>query len=191
LPCGAGHGDIRETFGTYFASRHRTRLALRQLGFARNDVESLTAGLARCVACEQHEQRRRIHCAPGGHQGWLDTCGVLSKWREVVKDGVAPDSCTADLVACLQRGMRGRTGTARGPPVTRRQGGDAGTGGVGALLGTIHNGGSRAAPPYAHGLRITTRKGEMHENRLSRVLFNNKTCRPCACARYLLRTHLI
>ena len=27
-----------------------------------------------------------------------DICGVLSKWREVVKDGVAPDSCTADLV---------------------------------------------------------------------------------------------
>jgi hypothetical protein len=28
-----------------------------------------------------------------------DIFGVLSKWREVVKDGVAPDSCTADLVA--------------------------------------------------------------------------------------------
>ena len=32
-----------------------------------------------------------------------DICGVLSKWREVVKDGVAPDSCTADLVVFLQR----------------------------------------------------------------------------------------
>jgi len=32
-----------------------------------------------------------------------DICGVLSKWREVVKDGVAPDSCTVDLVAFLQR----------------------------------------------------------------------------------------
>ena len=32
-----------------------------------------------------------------------DMCGVLSKWRAVVKDGVAPDSCTADLVAFLQR----------------------------------------------------------------------------------------
>ena len=32
-----------------------------------------------------------------------DICGVLSKWREVVKDGVAPDSCTAGLVAFLQR----------------------------------------------------------------------------------------
>jgi hypothetical protein len=28
-----------------------------------------------------------------------DICGVLSKWREVVKDGVSPDSCTAKLVA--------------------------------------------------------------------------------------------
>jgi hypothetical protein len=32
-----------------------------------------------------------------------DICGVLINWREVVKDGVAPDSCTADLVAFLQR----------------------------------------------------------------------------------------
>ena len=32
-----------------------------------------------------------------------DICGVLSKWREVVKDGVAPDSCTADMVAFFQR----------------------------------------------------------------------------------------
>ena len=32
-----------------------------------------------------------------------DICGVLSKWREVVKDRVAPDSCSADLVAFLQR----------------------------------------------------------------------------------------
>jgi tetratricopeptide (TPR) repeat protein len=32
-----------------------------------------------------------------------DICGVLRKWREVVKDGVAPDSCTSDLVAFLQR----------------------------------------------------------------------------------------
>jgi len=30
-------------------------------------------------------------------------CGVLSKWREVVKDGVSPDSRTADLEALLQR----------------------------------------------------------------------------------------
>jgi len=32
-----------------------------------------------------------------------DICGVLGKWREVVKDGVAPDSCTADLVAFCSR----------------------------------------------------------------------------------------
>ena len=32
-----------------------------------------------------------------------DICGVLRKWREVVKDGVAPDSCTAELEAFLQR----------------------------------------------------------------------------------------
>ena len=32
-----------------------------------------------------------------------DICAVLSKGREVLKDGVAPDSCTADLVLFLQR----------------------------------------------------------------------------------------
>ena len=32
-----------------------------------------------------------------------DICGVLSKWRKVVKDDVAPVSCPADLVAFLQR----------------------------------------------------------------------------------------
>ena len=32
-----------------------------------------------------------------------DICGGLSKWRDVVKDGVAPDSCTAELLAFLQR----------------------------------------------------------------------------------------
>jgi hypothetical protein len=31
-----------------------------------------------------------------------DICRVLSKWCEVVKVGVAPDSCTAGLVAFLQ-----------------------------------------------------------------------------------------
>ena len=31
-----------------------------------------------------------------------DICGVLRKWREVVKDGMSPDSCTAELVAFLQ-----------------------------------------------------------------------------------------
>jgi len=37
------------------------------------------------------------------HTRHKDICGVLRKWREVVKDGVAPDSCTVDLVAFLQR----------------------------------------------------------------------------------------
>ena len=37
---------------------------------------------------------------PGRHK---DICGLLRKWREAVKDGVAPDSCTVELVAFLQR----------------------------------------------------------------------------------------
>ena len=32
-----------------------------------------------------------------------DICSILGKWRQVVKDGVSPDSCTAELVAFLQR----------------------------------------------------------------------------------------
>jgi hypothetical protein len=38
--------------------------------------------------------------ATGRHK---DTCGVLKKWRDVVKDGVSPDSFTAELVAFRQR----------------------------------------------------------------------------------------
>jgi hypothetical protein len=32
-----------------------------------------------------------------------DICGVFGKWSQVVKDGVASDSCIAELLACLQR----------------------------------------------------------------------------------------
>jgi hypothetical protein len=42
-----------------------------------------------------------------------DICGVLSKWLEVVKDGVPPDSCTVNLVAFLQRKMRDAPKTQR------------------------------------------------------------------------------
>jgi hypothetical protein len=53
-----------------------------------------------------HQQMASKKAALGGSL-WTgrhkDICGVLGKWREVFKDGVAPDSCTADLVAFLQR----------------------------------------------------------------------------------------
>ena len=45
-----------------------------------------------------------------------DFCGVLRKWRDVVKDGVAPDSCTAELVAFLQRENARCTKDAEGAP---------------------------------------------------------------------------
>jgi hypothetical protein len=32
-----------------------------------------------------------------------DICGLLGKWRKVGKDGVLPDSCTADMVAFLRK----------------------------------------------------------------------------------------
>ena len=57
--------------------------------------------------CSANHQKMASKKAALGWCLWTgrhkDICGVLSKWREVVKDGVAPDACTADMVAFLQR----------------------------------------------------------------------------------------
>ena len=48
----------------------------------------------------------RIHCGVEVTEWSTNkqhTLSVLSKGREIVKDGVSPDSCTADLLAFLQR----------------------------------------------------------------------------------------
>ncbi|MFY7940569.1 MAG: hypothetical protein ACOVOX_06630 [Burkholderiaceae bacterium] len=59
----------------------------------RHEYESVAkAGIVLQIDCPD--------LAMGRHK---DICGVLRKWREAVKDGVAPDSCSADLVAFLQR----------------------------------------------------------------------------------------
>ena len=58
------------------------------------------------VCSADHQRMASKKAASGGSLAMgrhKDICGVLSKWREVVKDGVAPDSCTADLVVFLQR----------------------------------------------------------------------------------------
>ena len=51
------------------------------------------------------KRTRRLHISKSTFlwTGRHKDCRALSKWREVVKDVVAPDSCTADLVAFLQR----------------------------------------------------------------------------------------
>jgi hypothetical protein len=54
-----------------------------------------------CSGCRIAKKAALGGCLKTGRH--KDICGVLSKWRNVVKDGVAPDSCTADLVAFLQR----------------------------------------------------------------------------------------
>ena len=41
---------------------------------------------------------------------------MLRKWREAVKDGVAPDSCTVELVVFLQRENAQCPKDAEGPP---------------------------------------------------------------------------
>ena len=62
-------------------------------------------GVAKFCSAD-HQKMASKKAALGGNMligRHKDICGVLRKWREVVKDGVAPDSCTADLVAFLQR----------------------------------------------------------------------------------------
>jgi hypothetical protein len=66
-----------------------------------------------CSACRvvrfcsaDHQKMASKKASSGGSlrtRRQKDICGVQSNWREVVKDGVAPDSCTADMVAFLQR----------------------------------------------------------------------------------------
>jgi hypothetical protein len=53
-----------------------------------------------------HQKMSSKKAALGGNL-WTgrhkDICGVLRKWRDVVRDAVSPDLCTAELVAFLQR----------------------------------------------------------------------------------------
>jgi hypothetical protein len=72
------------------------------------DTPMLTCSGCRVARfCSADHQKMASKKAALGGSLWTgrhkDICGVLRKWREVVKDGVSPDSCTADLVAFLQR----------------------------------------------------------------------------------------
>ena len=57
--------------------------------------------------CSADHQKMASKKAALGGSLWAgrhkDMCRLPGKWREVVKCGVAPDSCPADLVAFLQR----------------------------------------------------------------------------------------
>ena len=73
------------------------------------DAQMLTCGGCRvakfCSADHQKMASKSIasgrHLLLGRHK---DLCGVLGKWRrQVVKDGMSPDSCSADLLAFLQQ----------------------------------------------------------------------------------------
>ena len=72
------------------------------------DTPMLTCNGCRVArfCCADHQRMASKKPALGGslttgrHK---DICGVLRKWREAVKDAVAPDSCTAELVSFLQR----------------------------------------------------------------------------------------
>ena len=72
------------------------------------DTPMLTCSGCRVARfCSADHQKMASKKAALGGNLWTgrhkDICGVLRKWREAVKDGVAPDSCTAELVAFLQR----------------------------------------------------------------------------------------
>ena len=72
------------------------------------DTPMLTCSGCRVARfCSADHQKMASKKAALGGSLWTgrhkDICGVLRKWREAVKDGVAPDSCTAELVAFLQR----------------------------------------------------------------------------------------
>jgi tetratricopeptide (TPR) repeat protein len=72
------------------------------------DTPMLTCSGCRVARfCSADHQKMASKKAALGGRLWTgrhkDICGVLRKWREAVKDGVAPDSCTAELVAFLQR----------------------------------------------------------------------------------------
>jgi hypothetical protein len=65
-----------------------------------------------------------------------DICRVLNKWREVVKDGVAPDSCTPGGVSAAMNARCPKD--AEGAPCMGGRGGDT-------LLSHLHGGGSLCA----------------------------------------------
>jgi len=72
------------------------------------DTPMLTCSGCRVARfCSADHQKMASKKAALGGSLWTgrhkEICGVLSKWHEVVKDGVAPDSCTADQVAFLHR----------------------------------------------------------------------------------------
>jgi hypothetical protein len=72
------------------------------------DTPMLTCSGCRVARfCSADHQKMASKKAALGGSLWTgrhnDMCRVLGKWREVVNDGVAPDSCTADLVAFLQQ----------------------------------------------------------------------------------------
>ena len=72
------------------------------------DAQMLTCGGCRVArfCSADHQKLASKSVASGGtlllgrHK---DVCGVLGKWRQVVKDGLSPDSCSADLLAFLQQ----------------------------------------------------------------------------------------
>ena len=108
------------------------------------------------------------------------TSTVLGKWRQVLKDGVSPDTCTADLQAFLQRWARtpgwGRVQAAvaagagpgpgggrgrQGMPVLYDAGGPGEAGGGGVQVGGGEGGGGlRGGSAAADGSEADERPDE-------------------------------
>ena len=74
------------------------------------DAQMLTCGGCRVARfCSADHQKMASKSVASGLSTLLqcrhkDVCGVLGKWRrQVVKDGMSPDSCRQDLLAFLQQ----------------------------------------------------------------------------------------
>ena len=73
------------------------------------DAQMLTCGGCRVArfCSADHQKMASKSVASGGcvlQARHKDVCGVLGKWRrQVVKDGMPPDSCRQDLLAFLQQ----------------------------------------------------------------------------------------
>jgi hypothetical protein len=107
---GGGTRGCRHQSCTGFLKIRRVQRGhLRRGGQTRGD----DTPMLKCSGCRVarlcnavHQKMASKKATSGGNlrTGQLkDICRVLSKWREVVKDGVAPDSRTTDLLAFLQR----------------------------------------------------------------------------------------
>jgi len=108
----AGHEDTAlahlQDYLSWCVERGRSRCAgcYQKRG---EDAQMLTCGGCRVTRfCSADHQKMASKSVASGRWALLygrhkDVCGVLGKWRQVVKDGMSPGVLRADLLACLRQ----------------------------------------------------------------------------------------